>query len=208
MGNILKGLLSSDNRLQKLFFYYVIAGVIFFFVLTICIVIHEYSRSLDQTLLELQKFEMNFGKIKEATKDFNQSVHKIKTMVPPDYFLISSEKQLLTGFDVLKTNAGDSAVTISEILYADEEISLPVTIKGHLKNYSDFVNNTGRLQAYKFPFYSIETVSISKDSASPSAPQEAAGQASKNLFIYEVTGNLKLPRSSQEVLGRTATDGS
>lgn len=74
-------------------------------------------------------------KIKGATTDIKDSIRTVNTIIAPDYFTITSEKQLLAGLDLLKTNARDSVVTITEIVYGDSEMSMPLTIRGYLKDY-------------------------------------------------------------------------
>lgn len=207
MENLKTKLITFDKQLKKFVISYGLAAVILVVLLVISVVIREYSESFNQTLRELQRFQMNLVKIKGAATDIRGSLQKVNAIIAPDYFSITSEKQLLAGLDLLKTNARDSIVTITEIAYSETEISLPLTIKGYLKDYSDFVNDIGKLQSYKFPFYTIKSISIRKDDLSRTGQSETKGQSGKGVFVYEITGDLRLPRSSQAVLGRTTDTG-
>ncbi len=207
MENLKAKFVIFDKKLKRFVISYVMAVAVLLMVVAISVVIREYSESFNETLRELQRFQMNLVKIKGATTDIKDSIQTVNTIIAPDYFTITSEKQLLAGLDLLKTNARGSVVTITEIVYGDSEMSLPLTIKGYLKDYSDFVNDIGKLQSYKFPFYTIKSISIKKDDSSTAGQSETKGQGNKGVFVYEIIGDLRLPRSSQMVLGRAADGG-
>ena len=192
-----------DKKLKRLFLFYALVVAVLVVIVSVSVVVREHSLSVNQTLRELRRFQMNLAKVQAAAVDMNDAIQRINGMIPPDYFSISTERQLLTGLDLLKTNARNSVVIISEIVYGDTELSLPVTVKGYLSDYSDFVNEVGRLQSYKFPFYTIKDIAIKKEEATSAAEIETKPSNVRGRFIYEITGELRLPRSSQMVLGRT-----
>jgi hypothetical protein len=195
MENITNKILLQDKKLRRLFISYVVVSVIFLAVILLCIVVREYVGSLDETLKALHGFRANINKIEGATADMKRSVETINATISPDYFSNSSEKQILIGLDTLKTSMRNDIMTVTEFMYTDAEISLPVTIRGVVSSYSSLVGDIGKLQSLKFPFFSIKGITIKKGETIR-VVREGNDIGEKQATVYEISGELRLPRNS------------
>jgi hypothetical protein len=212
MENITDKIFIQDRKLKRLFISYIVVSVIFLAVIVLCIVVREYVDSLNETLKGLQNFRTNIARIKDTTIDMQHSVETINTTISPDYFSNSSEKQLLMGLDTLKTTMKNDAVMVTEFLYTDAEISLPVTVRGVMSSYSSLVNDIGKLQFLKFPFFSIKGITMKKGETIQ-VVKETNEIGERKATVYEINGELKLPKSNEtakenEKAGSSSAAGS
>jgi hypothetical protein len=212
MENITNNIIFQDRKLKKLFISYVVVCVLFLAVIILCIVVREYANSLNETLKELLSFRNNITRIRDTTIDMKHSVETINTTISPDYFSNSSEKQLLMGLDELKTTMKNDAVTVTEFLYIDTEIGLPVSIRGVMNGYSALVSDIGKLQSLKFPFFSVKSMTMKKGETIQ-VVNEANEIGEKKVTAYEINGELRLPKSGEtakenEKAGNSSLAGS
>jgi hypothetical protein len=196
MENITDKIIFQDKKLKRLFISYIVVSVIFLAVITLCIVVRKYADSLNATLKDLLSFRTNITRINETTVDMKHSVETINAVISPDYFSNSSEKQLLMGLDELKTTMKNDAVTVTEFLYTDTEIGLPVSIRGVMNSYSSLVSDIGKLQSLKFPFFSMKSMTMKKGEAIQIV-NEANEIGEKKVTVYEINGELRLPKSGE-----------
>jgi hypothetical protein len=196
MENITDKIFIQDRKLKRLFISYIVVSVIFLAVIVLCIVVREYADSLNETSKGLQSFRANIARIKDTTIDMKQSVETINTTISPDYFSNSSEKQLLMGLDVLKTTMKNDAVMVTEFLYTDAEINLPVNIRGVMSSYSSLVNDIGKLQSLKFPFFFIKSITIKKGETIQ-VVKETNEIGERKATVYEINGELRLPKRNE-----------
>jgi hypothetical protein len=200
MENITGRIIFQNRKLKRLFISYIVVSVIFIAVITLCIVVGKYADSLNATLRDLLTFRTNITRIHETTVDMKRSMETINANISPDYFSNSSEKQLLMGLDDLKTTMKNDAVTVTEFLYTDTEIGLPVSVRGVMNGYSSLVSDIGKLQSLKFPFFSLKSMTMKKGETIQ-VVNEANEIGEKKVTVYEINGELRLPQS-----GETAKD--
>ena len=212
MEDITNKIIFQDRKLKRLFISYIIVSVIFLAVVVLCVVVTDYANSLNETLKALLSFRTNVTRIKDVTADMKHSVETINATISHDYFSNSSEKQLLMGLDVLKTTMKNDTVAVTEFLYTDAEISLPVSVRGTMNSYSSFVSDIGKLQSLKFPFLSIKGITIKKGETIQ-VVNEANGIGERKATVYEISGDLRLPKSVEtakenEKAGNSSVAGS
>jgi len=192
MENPIKRIPVTDNKLKRLFAYYLYAASVFIIILLLCLVAGEYARSLDETLNSLAKLRSSLIRISNFTADMKKTIAASESVIPSHYFVDTPEKSLLVSLDTLKTTMPNSEITVSGFITKDGEVSLPVTIKGLVGDYSLFINNIGRLQAMKFPFFSIQSFVMKKTAITASEKK-----SEKQLVVYEIIGELRLPKETQ-----------
>jgi hypothetical protein len=207
MENIADKIIFQDSKLKRLFISYVIVSMIFLGITILCVVVREYTGSLNKTLEGLQGFRTNILRIKEAAVDVKRSVETINAVISSDYFSNSSEKQLLMGLDVLKTTMKKDAVTVTEFSLTDAELSLPVSIRGTMNSYSFLVSDIGKLQSLKFPFLSIKSVAIRKGETIQTV-NEANEVEERKATVYEINGDLRLPKNIEAAKENERVDNS
>jgi hypothetical protein len=179
-----------DSKLHRLLVYYVLAGLFFLVSLASAVMVHKYSDSLADTVDKLLSLKVSLIKIKAAAGDVKRSTAFLKAAVPARFFDDPPERSILVGLDAVRIRMKGDEVTTSELLYKENEVNLPVMIRGNLRDYSNLVNNVGYLQAMRFPFFSIMSLSIKK-----------TGELEGQEVSYEIKGELKVP-------GRTVTPES
>ncbi len=192
MENPIKRVPVTDNKLKRLFTYYLYAASVFLIILLLCLVAGEYARSLDETLNSLAKLSSGLIRISDFTADMKKTIAASDSVIPSHYFVDTPEKSLLMSLDTLKTTMPNTEITVSGFITKEGEMSLPVTIKGFVGDYSIFVNNIGRLQVMKFPFFSIQSLIMKKTAVT--ASEKKSG---KQLVAYEIIGELRLPKETQ-----------
>jgi hypothetical protein len=196
MENPIKRIPVTDNKLKKLFAYYLYAASVFIIILLLCLIEREYAGSLDETLNSLAKLRSSLIRISNFTADMKKTIAASGSVIPSHYFIDTPEKSLLVSLDTLKTTMPNSEITVSGSITKDGEVSLPVTIKGLVGDYSLFINNIGRLQAMKFPFFSIQSLIMKKAAITASEKK-----SEKQLVVYEIIGELRLPKEVQTTEG-------
>jgi hypothetical protein len=212
MENITDKIIFQDRKLKRLFISYIAVSVIFLAVIILCIVVREYADSLNETLKGLLSFRTNITRIKDTTIDIKHSVETINATISSDYFSNSSEKQLLMGLDALKTTMKNDTVMVTEFLYTDAEIGLPVSVRGIMGSYSSLVSDIGKLQSLKFPFFPIKGITMKKGETIQVV--KAANEiGERKATVYEINGELRLPKNSEtakenEKAGNSSAAGS
>ncbi len=206
MENVNARVLFFDRKLKRRFVFYIAAGVILLAVLAGAVVLREYDESLDGTLKEVMATRINLIKVKEATAEMKQSIASVQRIIGPDYFTNSSEKEILGGVDVIAMSGSRPVVGVTDFIYGDAEIDLPVTITGRMGDYSSFVNDVGRLHYRRFPFFNAKDIAIR--SVAEETGLQQSGREKKWAVTYAIGGDLRLPRSSQPYLPKTVSSGT
>lgn len=189
MESLAKKIGITDRRLTRLFGFYIAAAAGFTAILVIAIFVRGYALSYDETVRNLDRIRMGLVRIERATKDMQQSISTIETVIPVHLFTESPERQILAGLDELKVIMKNSTVTISsEIAQRDNRVALPVSVKGVVTDYSLFVNSIGELQAMRFPFITIATITMNREEAAPGT--SPGGHQGARYVTYEVVGEL------------------
>jgi len=158
----------------------------------LCLIAGKYSRSLDGTLNSLAKLRSSLIRIRDFTADMKKTIAASNSVIPSYYFVDTPEKSLLMSLDTLKTTMPNTEIIVSGFVTKEGEMSLPVTIRGFISDYSTFINNIGRLQSMKFPFFSIQNLVMKKTAITASEKK-----SEKQRVAYEIIGELRLPKETQ-----------
>ncbi|OPY79690.1 MAG: hypothetical protein A4E64_00334 [Syntrophorhabdus sp. PtaU1.Bin058] len=202
MENPIKRIPVTDNKLKRLFAYYLYAASAFIIILLLCLIAREYSRSLDETLNSLAKLRSSLIRISNFTTDMKKTIAASGSVIPSHYFVDTPEKSLLVSLDTLKSIMPNAEIGVSGFVTKEGEVSLPVTIKGLVGDYSIFINNIGRLQAMMFPFFSIQNLAMKKTAITGFEKKNE-----KQLVVYEIVGELKLPKEAAQTAGASPPPG-
>src|SRR3989304_1087539 len=151
-----------DMTVKKLFLYYIVSGFILAFSLSAVMISKKYSNSLSSTLYELQRCKINLFKMQDAINDMEIVASTMGELIPSDSSTRTPEIQISIKLDELKSRIFEAEITVANIEYTENAISLPVYIKAPIKDYSDFVNNISYLQSLKYPVFSINSISIAQ----------------------------------------------
>ncbi len=172
-------------KLKHLLAGYIAVSILLAAVVSGIIIAKKYRDSVFATLKNLQTAEQNLFRMKEAIEDIDKTITEA-IMIMPDIFKKKTAEELMyIRVDELKSRFRDAEVSITNIEYKGNEINMTIGIKaGKMKDYTAFVNNVGYLQSLKFPFFSINAVSLfqSQDKISVS---------------YEIKGTLKTLKDSR-----------
>ena len=142
-----------DITVKRLFLYYVVSGLIFAFSLSAIIISKKYSNSLSNTLYELQRCKINSFKMRDAINDMEIIASTMGKLIPNDSSTKKPEIQISAKLDELKSRITEAEITVANMEYKEDGISLPVNIKAPMEDYTAFVNNISYLQSLKFPFF-------------------------------------------------------
>jgi hypothetical protein len=189
---IIKRMQVTDSKLKKLFAYYIYAAAVFIIVLLLGLITGEYARSLDETLNSLEKLRSGLFRVSDFTGDMKKTIAASGSVIPSNYFVDAPEKSLLISLDALKATMPNAELIVSGFAAKEGEVNLPVTMKGPIDDYSTFINNIGKLQAMKFPFFSINSLVMKRPTVT--APEKKGEQ---QRIAYEMTGELRMPKEMQ-----------
>ena len=199
---IIKKMQVTDSRLKKLLTYYLYAAFIFIVILLLGLITGEYARSLDETLNSLTKLRNSLIKISDFTGDMKKTIAASGKVIPANYFVDAPEKSLMMSLDTLKATMPNTVLAVSGFAATEGEVNLPVTMKGFVDDFTTFVNNIGKLQAMKFPFFSINGLVMRK-----TAVMTSDKKSEQQRVAYEIAGELRLPKEAQAA-GGSAPPGS
>ncbi|MBI4690727.1 MAG: hypothetical protein HY754_10760 [Nitrospirae bacterium] len=166
-----------ENRLRRLFCYYVLSGLFFLTMISGVIISTRYERFLSDILKELEKGRQNLFVMRGAIADMDIAIAGVNKVISPDIILETPETQLLTGLDELKSKMKKAEITVTAFQYKGDEVNLPVVIKATLENYTDFVNAVGYLQSQRFPVFDISNILLS--------------QSQDKTVSYEIRGDIR-----------------
>jgi hypothetical protein len=153
-----------DAKLKRLLLYYAVSALCAIVFISGSILTEKYMRSLTDTLNKFQTLKINSIRMKEASKNIGLTVEKIRSLLPTYNKTEAMESVILTAIDSIMSNKKDINVTIANFEKKGEEISLPVTLTGTIRDYTTFINLIGYLQSHDVPLFSISDVMISNQS--------------------------------------------
>jgi hypothetical protein len=174
---------AARKGLKRLLVYYCVAALVLVLTISGTLILNAYCDFLYDSVNRLLAIKVGYVKMKDATEEIRRSAEKVKAIIPPGVLEESPDRLIVASLDTVKARFRNDEVVIAGIAHKDTEVSLPVTIKGRLNDYSGFVNDIGFLQAMKFPFFSVMNVALKKT--------EESGTES---VVYEITGELRFPK--------------
>lgn len=153
-----------DKRLKKILFYHAASALCATILISGALLSDKYVTTLSDTLNQFQTLRINSIKMKDATQNMGATSLSVLSIISPYHKPEEMEGAILTTLDSIKSYMKDADITVSDFDKKGNEIVLPVTIAGHIHDYTAFVSHTGYLQSLVSPFFFINTISISKSS--------------------------------------------
>jgi hypothetical protein len=171
-----------DEKFKRLLIYYIASGVILAICLSGAFVSNEYKKGLVNTLRQFDTLKVNVAKIKESSKEINQKLSYMKSIMPLNINPDSIESKILSAIDDLPSHMKGAEVAVSNIDKKETEIVVPVTMNGKIIDFSSFINFIGYLKSSEAPLFSVETISLQKVGAEQGAS-----------VSYEIKGVFRIP---------------
>ncbi|MEN6317697.1 MAG: hypothetical protein ABFD82_02930 [Syntrophaceae bacterium] len=153
-----------DAKLKRLLFYYAFSALCATVLISGSILTEKYTTSLTDTLNKLQTLKINSIQMKEASKKMGLTVENIRSMLPTYTKTEAMEGVILTTLDSIKSNKKDVNITVTNFERKGDEIALPLTLTGTIRDYTTFINLFGYLQSLNLPLFAINDVMLSNQS--------------------------------------------
>ncbi|MBF0327976.1 MAG: hypothetical protein HQL10_02350 [Nitrospirae bacterium] len=131
----------------------------------------RHKQALAEDIISLQNIKSNLVKMKNAPEIINAALEDIKKAIP-EKDIKTPEVLVFAAVDELKAKFEGSDVSFTAIENKGVEIIMPVTIKGSFDDYTDFTNKVGNLQAWKTPFFVIDSISLTEGKGNTSVAFE------------------------------------
>ncbi|MCX5854963.1 MAG: hypothetical protein NTZ24_10450 [Deltaproteobacteria bacterium] len=179
-----------DKKLKRLLIYYVLSAFCATVLISGAILSDHYITSLSNTLNQFQTLKINHIKMKGSIKEMEITSEKIHSMVPPNYKVEEMEGAILMAVDSIRSRMKGTDMMVGNFDRKENEVALPITLKGAIGDYTTFISDIGYLQSLMSPFMFINSVSILKSSAE-----------SKEAVNFDIRGVLKI--QSRSTGGRT-----
>lgn len=149
-----------EAGVRRLLIVYVVSGLLFGLVAGGGFYLAKYEESLAVTPGLLADVKAGLSKVAAADSDISNTINKAKSLLPAEYFAKSPEETLLLKLDDLKLRLKGAEVSAAGFQYQGAEVDMPVTIKGPVKDYTDFVSRVARLRNMRFPFFRIDHIDL------------------------------------------------
>jgi hypothetical protein len=91
------------------------------------------------------------------------------------------ESAILTTVDSIKSHMKGVDITVANFEKKGDEVALPVTLTGQIRDYTVFINNINYLQSLTLPLYYIDSLSITDQS-----------DEKKAVIKFDIQGTLKM----------------
>jgi hypothetical protein len=170
-----------DAKLKRLLLYYALSALCATVLISGSILTETYSTGLSDTLNKFQTLKINSVKMKEASKHMDETLVNVRSIFPSYDNAEAFEGSILTTVDSIKSHMKGVDITVANFEKKGDEISLPVTLTGHIRDYTVFINNIGYLQSLTSPLFYINILSISDQSNEKTA-----------IINFEIKGTLKM----------------
>ena len=174
------------EQITKYIRYNLAIGIFASLVVFSTLALNKYIDSLDDTVNKLETVKINLSKMAAESQKIDMVLSKIKgSFLPPDFYTKPADYQIFRAVDDLKSRFASSDVAITNIEDKGNLLVLPVNITGNVKNYTDFINEVGYLSGLKFPFFSINSVSLFKKE-----------EKDRTVVSYTISGMFRMPKNS------------
>jgi hypothetical protein len=170
-----------DAKLKRLLFYYAASAFCATVLISGSILTETYVTSLSDTLNKFQTLKINSIKMKEASKHMDETLVNIKSIFPSYDKAESMESSILTTVDSIKSHMKGVDITVANFEKKGDEVALPVTLTGQIRDYTAFINNINYLQSLTLPLYYIDSLSITDQSDGKNA-----------VIKFDIQGTLKM----------------
>lgn len=164
---------------------YVVSGVFCAVVISGALISNKYRESFVHAFENMQKVKENVGKMESETGRINESMIRMKSLLPANVLSGAPDEFIFAGLDDIKSRIKGATIAVTEVENRDNEIILPVSISAPMKDYAVFIGQIRYLQNMRFPFFSTSNVSLSH-----SQDAESGG------VIYKIEGVLRMPKNT------------
>lgn len=174
-----------DKRLKKIIFYQAATALFSVIIISGALLSEKYVTTLSDTLNQFQILRINSIKMKDATKNMRATSLSAMSIIPLHYKPEELEGAILSTLDSIKARMKDVSLTVANFDRKSNEITLPVTIRGSIRDYGDFLHNIGYLQSLVSPFFFIDSLSMVKST-----------EETKEEVVFAISGLLKIQSPS------------
>ena len=151
-----------DRKVKRLLILYITSALCCTLVFGGGILADKYASSLLTSYDLFQTIKVKKVNMKEAIKNIDLAISRVRTEMPGEMSAETTEADVLLALDVLKSRLKSSSISIDALEKKEDDVILPVTIRGALSDYQRFMNDLGYLQSLKFPFFVIRSLSLDK----------------------------------------------
>jgi hypothetical protein len=173
-----------DTHLKRWFVIYLASALCCALSVSAGVLVNRYAAAQLDTFNVYQTLLVNKSNMKNAIKNMDVAIARIRSEIHGDLSREALEADILAAFDDLKAHFKNCHLSVAGFQRHDDEISLPVTIRGPVTNYHKFIGDIGYLQDRKFPFFFIAEVAVTKS--------ERSNTDEKEPVIFEIKGKLTM----------------
>ena len=176
--------------MKRLLLYYTISGLLFAAVLSGVVIVEKFRGPVYDTAGKLRGVKTDLLRMKGAVADMGSVMRDLKAALPQDFGSRLPEGLVLIRLDDIKRRFKGAEIIAKNFEEKGGEMSLPVSIKAKMDDYTVFVNNVGYLQLLSFPFFQIKNITISQsDEKGPPA------------VLYNIEGIFRMPIANRQTAG-------
>lgn len=159
----------NERKLRAEYLIYALSVLLFTVALSAAFLLNRYSSEMRDTVDKLRALSGNSVKVKRATQSAHDAVARIRKEIQPGYFSSPSENVIFQSVDAIREQAGDAEVIVESLLDKGDRMEIPVTLKGPLSDYAQFLKTLHFLESLQFPFFSVTELILTKETDKPSS---------------------------------------
>lgn len=173
----------NDRRLRNHYLFYIIGAVLFTATLSAAVLVHRYCSEMSDTVDRLKTLSGNSVKVKRATQSAYDAMIRIRKEAPVAYLSGPVENMIFQTVDSIKGHTGNAELAVDPLQDGGDEVRLPLTLKGNVDDYGDFLRMLHFLESLRFPFFSPTELIMIQETDKPSA--------------YEIKGSIRTPKNPE-----------
>lgn len=173
----------DDQTLRKHYVLYVVGAIIFTVTLSAAVVVQRYASEMKDTVDKLRTLSGGSVRVRRATESAHESMAKIRREIPPSYLSMPVENVIFQAVDTVRDRAKNAEIVVESLQEKDNEMVLPVAVKGPLGDYGEFLRIVALLESLRFPFFSAGELIMSQDA--------------NKVPYYELRGSMRTPKPSE-----------
>jgi hypothetical protein len=158
----------DEQKLKKYYRAYILSAVLFTVTLSFSLVTQRYCSEMRGTIDKLRTLSGGSVKVKKATQSAYDSMARIKKEIPPAYLSSPVENVIFQAIDTIRERAKNTEVVVESLQDKGDEIDIPVTLKGSLNDYVDFLRMLHFAESLRFPFFSTTELLLTQEVDKPS----------------------------------------
>jgi len=179
----LKGRAFVLKKLRSSYVRYVSVSALFLIVLSLTLLIHNRTASLDETVSNLEDLKMRLARSGSAVREVNLLINRTESVLPRGVSTEPPSAFLFAGLDRVKGTFGKAQLAIGKMETKADEAVMSVNIAGPMDDYRVLAGQIGRLQRLSFPFFTVSGLFLKKDRA----------EGGRESVFFEIRGVLRTP---------------